>query len=117
MLPKESKTKAKIKFIATPATITPALTPAFLEEKLLELFIASSPLYSPKIFTKPPKGIRLIEKIVLLLLSVLRDLVPKAISISAPGRRRHAKKRGGKPKPNSSTFIPALLAITKWPNS
>ncbi len=91
---RKNTSTASERFIVGPATRMMKRCQGGLAPKLSG---ASSSPFSPAIFTKPPRGIALIE-------------------YRTPPRRQPLT-RGGKPRPNSSTRTPKTRAIVKCPSS
>src|SRR3989344_4442432 len=97
--PIEMRDQAKIKLPSTPARRTDAWIPRLLDWKLSEgAFEVDCSGFSPKIFTKPPKGNQLRVN-------------------GVPFQVNSFLARGGKPRPNSSTLMPNFLATRKCPSS
>ena len=86
-------TKARIKFITTPAMSTAVFCQIFFSKKFSHAGAPGCSGDSPAIFTKPPRGIQLSEKRV-------PDLFFQSFFA-----------RGGIPSPNSSTCILNIRAV------
>jgi hypothetical protein len=98
--PSEIRSQANKKFMNTPATSTEAWMRRGLEVKLSGSASVepSASGFSPKIFTKPPKGSQFNVNIV-------------------PFQENKDLALGGYPNPNSSTRIPTRFATKKCPSS
>ena len=89
----ENKRTGIIAFISEPAPSTSSLIPLLLLARLRGTLGSSS----PAILVNPPRGM--------------------AFSEYSVSPRFTDSNLGGKPRPNSSTFIPKALAVEKCPSS